>query len=311
MFKPRGVYSAMMTPFQADGTINEGEIRRMVDFMLAKGLHGIFPVSTVGEFAHMTLEEIYKLMEIVVDQVQGRVPVTPGAGSTCAQNSIKIAKRAKELGCAGVVVCPPYYYSIHEENLQKHYEVIADAVDIPIILYNIPLFCAPISRKVIANLSRHPNIVAMKDSSGSMVDLMHYLNEAQLSQADYTVLVGREDMLAPALMVGANGCMVAAAGIVPEILVGIWNAFQAGNWEKMLRFQNALLPLIRLMFEIPFPVGFKAALALRGFDMGPLKQPLSAAQSTKVIAVTAQLETVLQELIAFIAAEGLATEAVC
>jgi 4-hydroxy-tetrahydrodipicolinate synthase len=305
MFKPSGIYAAMLTPFKADGSINEAVIRQMVDFMIAKGLQGIFPISSVGEFAHLSLEEIYRYMEIVVEQAQGRVHIMPGAGSTCAANSIKIANRAKALGCEAVVICPPYYYPISQENLQKYYEDIADAVDIPVILYNIPLFITPISQQVIINLSKHTNIVALKDSSGSMVDLMHYIYQVNSSGSNYNVLVGREDMLAPALAVGAKGCIVACAGIVPEIMVGIWDAYYAGDWKKALRIQNVILPLIQLMFKLPFPIGFKIALELRGFAMGPFKQSLSAAEQVRVSAVTTEIKADLQEILDFIVKEGL------
>ena len=305
MFKPSGIYAAMLTPFQGDGSINEAVIRQMVDFMIAKGLQGIFPISSVGEFAHLSLEEIYRYMEIVVDQAKGRVHIMPGAGSTCAANSIKIANHAKALGCEAVVICPPYYYPISQENLQKYYEDIADAVDIPVILYNIPLFITPISQQVIINLSKHENIVALKDSSGSMVDLMHYLYQVNSTGSDCNILVGREDMLAPALAVGAKGCIVACAGIVPEIMVGIWDAYHAGDWDRALRIQNVLLPLITLMFELPFPIGFKAALEFRGFAMGPLKQSLSAAEQARMGALKIKIQAALQKVLDFIDQEGL------
>jgi len=308
MFKPSGVYAAMPTPFKADGSINEAELRRFVDFMIAKGLHGLFPNSSVGEFVHMTLEQCMECMEIVVDQAKGRVAVTPGVSATCAEHSIKLARKAKELGCQGVVICPPYYYSISQENMEKHFELVADAVDIPVILYNIPLFATPISNAVVERLSRRSNIVGMKDSSGNMVELMHFMDKVRLAGSDMNFLVGREEILAPALTAGAKGCMTACAGIIPEIMVGIWDAHHAGDYAKANRLQTAMLPLVRAMFAAPFPVGFKAALEMRGFDMGPPKQPLSAAEELNLSGIKAKIKNILHGLLDLIRKEGLDKE---
>lgn len=272
LFKPTGIYAAMLTPFAADGGINDSELRRMTEFMIQKGLHGLFPTSSVGEFVHMAPDQICRCMEIVVDQAAGRVPVTPGVSATCAANAIYLAKYAQALGCPAVVVCPPYYYPISQASLAAHVTAIADAVDIPLILYNIPLFATPFSYELVAQLAKSGRIAAMKDSSGSMVDLMHFMDVAP----DVNFLVGREEMLAAALAVGAKGCMTATSGIVPEVMLGIWHAFHEGDWAKMNRLQKAILPLLRACFAGPFPAGFKKAMAARGFVMGPLKRPLAA-----------------------------------
>jgi len=159
MFKPEGVYVAMLTPFHDDGSINEAELRRIVDFQIEAGVDGLFPVSSVGEFIHMQREEKIRLIEVVVEQNNGRVRITPGIGSSLPSESIYLAKKAKELGCDGVVVSPPYFYQLSQENIEKYFQSIADAVDIPNIIYNIPLFTQPLSYDVVKRLARHPNIV--------------------------------------------------------------------------------------------------------------------------------------------------------
>lgn len=309
MYKPAGVYAAMLTPFRADGDINEEVLRRMVDFMIAKGVHGLFPVSSVGEFVHLTPEQCYRSMEVVVDQAKGRVAITPGVSSTCPELSVRLLRKAEELGCDGAVICPPYYYHGSQEQIEKHFELVAAATSLPIILYNIPMFAAPISNDVVERLSRRENIVGMKDSSGSMVELMHYMDKVRLAGTDMNFLVGREEMLAPALAIGAQGCMTASSGIIPEIMVGIWDAYHSGDYAKANRIQTAMLPFIRAMFAAPFPAGFKAAMELRGFAMGPLKQPLSAAEEANLSGVKARIENVLQGLLETIRREGLDKEA--
>jgi len=293
MFQPQGVYVAMLTPFGEDGSINEEILRCMVDFQIERGVDGLFPVSSVGEIVHMTQEERVRLMEIVVDQSAGRVPVTPGVGTSHPAHSIFLAQRAKELGCSAVVIAPPHFYKISDEMVEKYYETIADAVDIPIILYNIPLFTQPLHYDVVKRLSRRPNIVGMKDSSGSMVDLIHFMDKVRLVGEKLTFLTGREDAFFPALMLGAKGCMTAMSGILPEVMVGIYRAWKAGDYDKARELQFSVLLLIRACFSLPFPLGFKIALEVRGFPMGPPKQPLSEAEHFKYRTMRSRIQKVM------------------
>jgi len=296
MFKPEGIYVAMMTPFE-DGRINEAVVRQMVDFVIKKGVHGIFPISSVGEFIHLDFEEKVYLMQIVHDQARGRVPVTPGVASTRPEDSIRLAKKAQEIGCEAVVIAPPYYYPISQDNMERHFEMVSDATDLPIILYNIPLFAPPISYDVVKRLSRRKNIVAMKDSSGSMVDLLHYMDKIRLIGEDLSFLVGREEILFPALMVGAKGCMTATAGILPEIMVGIYNAWRERDYDKARELQFSILLLIRAMFSVPFPLGFKTALEVRGFKMGPPQQPLSEAEYFRFAGAKSRIEKIMEPIL--------------
>lgn len=273
MFKPEGVYVAMLTPFTEGGSINEEEMRRIVDFLCESGVHGLFPVSSVGEYVHMTQEEKVQLMKIVVDQSRGRVKVTPGVGSTHPSDSIFLAEKAKEMGCDGVVVAPPYFYPLSQEMIEKYFETISDTIDLPIILYNIPLFSQPLSYDVVKRLSRRKNIVAMKDSSGSMVDFLHFMDKIRIIGEDTYFLTGREETLLPCLMMGGKGCMTATSGILPEIMVGIYEEWKKGNYDQAKELQFSILLVIRAMFALPFPLGFKVALETRGFNMGPPSNP--------------------------------------
>jgi len=286
----------MMTPFE-DGSINETVVRQMVDFAIEKGVHGIFPISSVGEFVHLDVEEKIFLMQIIHDQARKRVPVTPGIASTRPKECIRLAQKAQEIGCEAVVVAPPYYYPMSQENMERHFEMISDAVDIPVILYNIPLFSTPISYDVVKRLSRKKNIVAMKDSSGSMVDLLHYMDKIRLIGEDLSILIGREDILFPALMVGAKGCMTATAGILPEIMVGIYSAWRKGDYDKARELQFSILLLIRAMFSAPFPLGFKTALEVRGFKMGPPQQPLSDAETFRFLGTKSRIEKIMTPIL--------------
>ena len=297
MFKPEGIYVAMLTPFTEDGAINEEELRRMVEFQITSGVDGLFPISSMGESIHLGREEKIKLMEIVVDQNRGRVRVTPGAGSSFPAESIILAQKAKALGCDGVVVAPPYYYPLSQENIEKYYESIADNVDIPIILYNIPLFTQPLSYDVVKRLARRDNVVGMKDSSGSMVDFLHFMDKIRIIGEDINMMSGREETLFSCLMVGGKGCMTATSGILPEIMIAIYDAWKAGEYEKAKELQFSILLAVRAMFSLPFPLGFKVAMEMRGFAMGPPKQPLSAAERFKFNTMKARIEKIMNPII--------------
>lgn len=298
MFRPQGVYPAMLTPFANDGHVNESELRRLVEFSIDKGLHGLFPVSSVGEGIHMSFEEKCRCMDIVMDQVGGRVPVTPGIVASAPEDCIRLAHHAQDLGCAGVVATPPYYYKPAPPMVERFFETILEQTDIPLILYNIPLFVQPLDYDSVKRLCRYENVVGMKDSSGSMVDFLHYKDKIKIAGEDISMLSGREEILLPTLVMGGRGCMTASAGIFPEVMVGIWDSFHAGDMNEARRLQESLLVIIRTMFAVPLPVGFKLGLELRGFDMGPHKLPLSHGDSFQVSTVRSRLRMVMEPVLA-------------
>ena len=297
MFKPEGIYVAMLTPFTADGVINEEELRRMVEFQIASGVHGLFPISSAGEFIHMSRDEKIRMMEIIVKQNRDRVRVCPGVGSSHPAEAIVLAHKAKALGCDAVVVAPPYYYQLSQENIEKYFETIADAVDIPIILYNIPLFTQPLSYDLVKRLARRDNVVGMKDSSGSMVDFLHFMDKIRIIGEDLNIMTGREETLFPCLMVGGKGCMTATSGILPEIMIGIYEAWKAEDYDKARELQFSVLLAVRAMFSLPFPLGFKIAMEMRGIDMGPPRQPLSDAERFKFSTMKARIEKIMTPIL--------------
>ncbi|KJS21542.1 MAG: hypothetical protein VR72_09940 [Clostridiaceae bacterium BRH_c20a] len=298
IYKPEGVFPAMMTPFDAHGNINEPVLRKLVNWLIEEGVNGLFPLGSVGEFIHLSFEQKVQIMKTVVNEARGRVPVLPSATESNAKKSIMLAKKAKELGCKGVVIAPTYYYPVSQEMMEEHFEQVAQAVsDLPIILYNIPLFGTPISYDVVKRLSRIENVVAMKDSSGSMVDLLHFMDKVRLIGENINILVGREEMLYSGLMVGAKGTMSATVGIVPEAMINIYKCWQQGDFRKANEIQFSILLLVRAMFALPFPLGFKIALELRGFVMGEPQQPLSDAEQYNYLKVKSRIEKIMKQLL--------------
>jgi dihydrodipicolinate synthase/N-acetylneuraminate lyase len=276
MFRPSGIYAAMLTPFDHQRRVNEPVLRELVDFMIAAGLHGLFPCSSSGEFARLSDAERRLVIEIVVDHADGRVPIVAGVGAPSPDQVIAYAREAQALGCTAVVVCPPYYYTnIPAESVTKHFSVIAGAIDIPIILYNIPVYCAPLSPAQVALLcNEFPHIVAVKDSSLNMATFNHLLDLTARARNDFAVLTGGDEMLYPALVMGGAGGMLISAGVVPEVSVALYARARAGNHDGARRLQLALLNLMRVMGSVPFPAGFKLGLEARGFPDGADRQPL-------------------------------------
>lgn len=297
MYRPEGIYPALLTPFDDDHKVNEAELRKLIDFCIDRGLNGIFPVSSVGEGIHMDFDEKCRCMKIVVDQANGRVPVTPGVVASAPGECVRLAQYADSIGCAGVVVTPPYFYKPAGAMVEKFFETIIEETDIPIILYNIPLFTSPLDYDMVKRLVRYPNVVGMKDSSGSMVDFMHFLDKIAIAGEDISMFTGREETLLSCLLMGANGCMTATAGIFPEIMVGIYEAWKEGDLDKALELQKLILVVIRTMFAAPFPIGFKLALELRGIKMGPPLIPPSAADTFQINTVKSRLKMLIEPMI--------------
>lgn len=293
MFAPEGIFSAMLTPFNDDLSLNEPELRRMVDFMIERGLHGLFPVASVGEAVQMSVEQKIRMIEVVTEQANGRVPVCPGVASSNPEETLLLTKAAKENGASGVVCCSPIYFKPGQEGVERFFEVLADEGGLPVILYNIPMFAEPISYDVLKRLSRRENIVGIKDSSGSMVDFMHFIDKVRIVGTEMNFLTGREETLLACLTVGGKGCMTAASGIIPEIMTGIYNAFYEGNLDYARELQFAMLNVVRGAFAMPFPLGFKVAMEQRGFKMGPTKLPLSSAEQFLVKNVRTRIEMIM------------------
>ena len=297
MFRPQGVYPALLTPFDDEHRVNEPELRRLVEFCVKKGVDGIFPVSSVGEGVHMNFEEKCRCMSIVKDQVNNRIPVTPGVVASTPDECARLAKYAGSIGCEAVVATPPYYFTPGIPMVERFFETIVEKSNIPLILYNIPLFTQPLDYDMVKRLSRYEYVVGIKDSSGSMVDYMHFMDKIAIAGEDISMLTGREETLLACLHMGGDGCMTASSGIFPEIMVGIFDAFKQGDFKEALTLQKSICVLVRTMFAAPFPVGFKLALELRGFEMGPPLIPLSHADAYQVSIVRSRLNMLMNPIL--------------
>lgn len=297
MFKPDGICVAMILPYNKDHSINEDELKKLLNFQLDKGVHGFLPLGSIGEFIHLSKEEKIKVIEIVVETVNGRAYVIPNVGSSHPKKSIELALEAKKLGCSGVLISPPYYYKLSNDMIEKYFEEIIDAIDMPVILYNIPVFTQPLSYGIVKRLSQRKNVVGIKDSSGNMVDFLNFMDEVRLIGGDMNFLTGREETSFASLMMGAKGSITGIAAILPEYMLGIYNHWKKGNYNKAREIQISILEVMRAMNSLPFPMGFKLALEIRGFNMGPPRQPFSDIQKSRIEGVYAKIEKTMKVLL--------------
>jgi 4-hydroxy-tetrahydrodipicolinate synthase len=227
-FRPKGVMPAMVTPFnEEDESINEENLRNLVNFHIDKGVTGLVPCGTTGEFVNMTLEERLKVIEIVVDEANGRVPVIAGTGETGTQMVINSTNASADLGADAAIIVTPYYLKPGAKGLYDHYYTIAENTDIPLVLYNIPV-CTGVNLPwtVVEDLADIPNIVAIKDSSG---DYRYFSALLEKVRDKISVLIGWDENVLGAFAGGAAGAILGSANVIPQIWLEIYNPIQNGD----------------------------------------------------------------------------------
>jgi 4-hydroxy-tetrahydrodipicolinate synthase len=265
-FQPKGIIPAMVTPITSEGKINVGALRRLTNYLIDGGVHGLFPVGSQGEFYALTFEEKKRVIEVVVEEARNRVPVYAGTGAITTREAIALTKMAEAAGVSAVSILTPFFIRPNEEELFEHYRTIAKVTRLPVLLYNNPQRTGvPISAEFVARASRVENIVGIKDSSGDLTLTSEYIRR---TGKKFSVLAGRDTLIYGTLCYGGKGAIAATANVAPKVVVEIYEAFQAGDWKRSLEAQFRLAPL-RLAFDFgTFPVVIKEALNLIGIDTG-------------------------------------------
>jgi 4-hydroxy-tetrahydrodipicolinate synthase len=299
----RGLFVPNVVPHDAHGNINEPELRRYVDWLIAKGVHGLYPNGSTGEFTRLTPEERLRIIEIIADQNQGRVPILAGAAEANTRETIRACERYHALGCRAVAIVSPFYYRLTPAGVYAYFKEIADNTPIDVTLYNIPLFASPIDVPTVQRLAEEcPRVVAIKDSSGDLPHMMRMIAAVRPIRPDFSFLTGWDVALMPMMMIGCDGGTNASTGVVPEIMRKLYDMTLAGRMDEARDLQYRILPLFdAMLLSAEFPEGFRAALRLRGFDVGEGRQPKSPVQQQQMAQLTAQLHCLL-------AAEGIVDE---
>ena len=293
----RGIFTPNLVPLDGRGNINEPELRRYVDWLIAKGVHGLYPNGSTGEFTRFTFEERKRIVEIIADQTAGRVPILAGAAEANPRETLAACEHYHALGVRAVAIVAPFYYKLTPEGVYAYFKEIADNSPVDITLYNIPMFASPIDVPTVQRLADEcPRIMAIKDSSGDVANMMRMIAAVRPNRPDFCFLTGWEAVLVPMLMIGADGGTNATSGIVPEITRKLYDLSIGGRWDEARRIQYGLLPLFdAMLYSAEFPEGFRAALRLRGFDTGRGRQPQSECQQRDLEKLGLQLQCLLAE----------------
>jgi 4-hydroxy-tetrahydrodipicolinate synthase len=284
MFK--GSLVALITPMRADGAVDEAALARFVDWQITEGTHGLVPVGTTGESPTLSHAEHKRVVEITIETARKRVPVIAGAGSNSTAEAIDLAKHAKHAGADAVLVVTPYYNKPTQEGLFLHYTAIADAVDIPVIIYNIPgRSVIDMSVETMARLARHKNIVGVKDATANLVRPLH---TTRACGPDFCQLSGEDHTAIAYLASGGHGCISVTGNIAPRLCSEMQTAWQEGRTAAAMAIQNRLVPLHDAMFCETSPGPVKYAASLLGFTDERCRLPLApVAEANKVRVQTA------------------------
>lgn len=266
-----GAAVALITPFNEDG-INFEELKRLIDFNIDNGTDAIVIAGTTGESATMSDEEHKETIKFTVEYVNKRVPVIAGTGSNDTLYAVELSKYAEKVGADGLLLVTPYYNKTTQSGLIKHYNYIADRVNIPIILYNVPSRTGVnILPKTALELSKHKNIVAIKEASG---DLSQIAETISLCGDNLTVYSGNDDQIVPILSLGGKGVISVLSNVVPRDAHNICSLYFEGKVKESRELQMKYLSLINALFIEVNPIPVKTALRLMGFNAGPLRMPL-------------------------------------
>jgi 4-hydroxy-tetrahydrodipicolinate synthase len=272
MLKPYGIIPAMVTPLNEDETLNEVALRRLVNHLIEGGVSGLFALGSQGEFWAFDRLETRRVLEIVVDETRGRLPVYGGTTGITTRETIALTRMAKEAGVDAVSILTPYFVSPNQEELYQHFLSTAKAVSLPILLYNNPARTGvKLMPDTVERLAQVENIVGIKDSSGDLSLTAEYV---QRTPDEFAVLMGRDTLILAGLLYGCAGAIAATANVAPHLVADIFERFRAGDMVGALAAQERLAPLRQAFGWGTFPVVVKEASDLIGLAAGPARGPV-------------------------------------
>jgi 4-hydroxy-tetrahydrodipicolinate synthase len=288
-FKPFGIIPAVITPITAEGKFNEKAMRKLVNYLIDGGIHGLFVVGTTGEFYGLDPEEKREIFQVVMDETKGRVPVYGGTNGITTRESIALTRIAEECKLDAVSILTPMFITPSQDQLITHYQAIAASTSLPVLLYNNPPKTGvTLTAATVAKLAETPNIVSIKDSSGDLTLTAEYIRLTK-DRDDFNVLVGRDTLIYGALCYGAAGSIASCGNVAPRLCADIYDKFIAGDLKGSLAAQFTLAPL-RIAFTIgTFPAVIKESLEMLGIEAGSCMAPVGS--------MTAQEKDKLREVL--------------
>ena len=287
----QGIIVPILTPMNADESVNEAELRRQIDRLIGAGVSGIFPFGTNGEGYILSEQEKEQVLAVCVEQTAGRVPVYAGTGCISTKDTIRQSRRAKELGADVLSIITPSFAAASQEELYEHYRADAGAVELPILLYNIPARTGnALAPATVERLSEIDNIVGVKDSSGNFDNMLQYIERTR--KRDFAVLSGNDSLILWTLLAGGKGGVAGCANVFPKNMVAIYRRFMEGDMTGAREAQDAIRPF-RDCFRFGNPNTIvKAAVAMLGYPVGKCRAPFNRLSSEGEAAVRKALEMV-------------------
>ena len=265
----QGAYTALITPFGRDGAVDYGRLRALVDFQIAGGIDGLVPVGTTGESPTLDVDEHLEVIRVVVETAARRVKVVAGTGANATAEALELTARAKDMGVDGTLQVTPYYNKPTQAGLIKHFSAVAD-LGLPVVLYNVPGRSAcEIAVATVAELARHPHVVAVKEAAGS-VDRVSRLKAA----CEIEVLSGDDGLTLPMMSVGACGVISVASNVAPKAVADLVHAAAAGRWDEARALHYKYYALFNDVFIETNPIPIKAAMEMAGLGPAVYRLPL-------------------------------------
>lgn len=293
-----GILTPNITPVDAQGRVDEERLRGYVDWLIERGVDGLYPNGSTGEFVRFTRDERRRIVQVVVEQARGRVPILAGAAEANVKETIDACEEYGAMGVRAVAIVAPFYYRLSSEGVYAYFREIADNVSVDVTVYNIPLFASPIDVPTVIRLaSECPRVIGIKDSSGDLPNMMRMIAAIRPMREDFSFLTGWDASLVPMLIVGADGGTNATSGVVPELTRAIHRSVVAGNISEAMRLQFQLLPLFDAMISLgEFPEGFRAGARSRGWNLGPGRVPISDQQREAIDRTQREIDALVAEV---------------
>jgi 4-hydroxy-tetrahydrodipicolinate synthase len=287
--KIHGIIPPVATPMQANEDLDLPRLKWFLDHLIASGVHGIFVLGTNSEFYALDEREKQEVIATAVAHVNKRVPVYAGTGAETTREVVRLTQMAEREGADGVSVITPYFISPTQQEIYDHYRRVAEHTSLPVILYNNPATCGGVKIDVetVARLAQIPNVLAVKDSSGDLQNTVEFI---RVVPERFAVLMGRDTLIFPALVMGARGAVPATGNVAPALLAEIYNTFQRGDLAASKAAQQRLNPLRLALSLCTAPGGVKAALQMLGMPIGPCRSPVAGLSPEKLPKMRAALE---------------------
>jgi len=294
--KLEGIFTPTLVPLDNRGEVNEGELRRFLNWLIEKGVHGLYPNGSTGEFTRLNAEERRRIVKIACEEARGRVPVLAGAAEANVKETLAACETYAQYGARAVALIPPFYFRLNAESVYAYFAEIARDTPIDVTLYNIPAFTSPIDIPTIRRLVEFPRVIGIKDSTGDVAFMERMISAVRPVRPDFAFLTGWEAVLVPMLLIGCNGGTHASSNAIPEVIRKLYDLARTSRFDEAMQLQFRVLELFDTMLNpFEFPDGFRAAAEMRGFSFGRGRQPMTASQQVDRAALQSVLRCILAD----------------